>query len=658
MTVTIAYKYRINDILSDPEVVNREMDGSRLLYNDLIAIERRRRTELTKYWAERGGYTELLTRHAEAREAAKLLDGDERKAAFKALDALQREIYAAEAQIVKKDQAERFAADPAYARRKQRTAEIRAEAETRGEALTPAQISDLLDAEPDCVTEGDRLRIALVAEAASRGKRPSAKAIAQAKRAAGHVGPTEHIEEAARAAGVAAYQARGVTHGTRGFVADAVDQAIKKSAPWPPSFKPREHGRDSFGVCQVVDGNLAAIFNETHTQIQIKTMPDRPSKRGKLTTPGSRRSARLIRLRVRIGSEGKRKSPVWAEFEAIAHRQLPPDAVIRQARVTRERVGIGREWYVSLTLQLPDTSPAIAPSTGQWGTVAVDLGFRSHNGDLRVAYTVDDRGKHGPITTPARRWVRKPMGRVDRSLGSTPQTMSERLRHADGLHEMLSRAFTAMHGNLVGWLAGRKDLPEWLVEETKTLASWRSQARLASLVSRWRDNRFEGDEMIFADLTEWRKRWRHLFSWSEHETRGAVRARREHYRLIAAKLARTYAVIVISDTDLASTKRRKPKEETELVMVDDLVRRQAQIAAPGELRAEIARAAKRYGAIVVKAKPDSTTCHGCGATCTYDRAKRITHECEHCGVQWDQDHNAAINMLRGYTGTRPARAAQ
>jgi transposase len=85
-------------------------------------------------------------------------------------------------------------------------------------------------------------------------------------------------------------------------------------------------------------------------------------------------------------------------------------------------------------------------------------------------------------------------------------------------------------------------------------------------------------------------------------------------------------------------------------MVEDRKRSQAFDAAPGELREEIERAAKKYGATVVKVKFDTETCHACHRLCEFERAKHLRHECEHCGVTWDQDHNACRNALRERSG--------
>jgi transposase len=72
------------------------------------------------------------------------------------------------------------------------------------------------------------------------------------------------------------------------------------------------------------------------------------------------------------------------------------------------------------------------------------------------------------------------------------------------------------------------------------------------------------------------------------------------------------------------------------------------VAAPGELRRALQAACEREGVRVVMlaANNTTTTCHRCGTRCVWNHAAEVEHTCEHCGVAWDQDENAARNLLR------------
>ena len=67
----------------------------------------------------------------------------------------------------------------------------------------------------------------------------------------------------------------------------------------------------------------------------------------------------------------------------------------------------------------------------------------------------------------------------------------------------------------------------------------------------------------------------------------------------------------------------------------------------GELRAEILKAAPKRGARVeAEQAADSTkACAWCGSVEAFDAAASIEHTCSSCIRTWDQDANAARNLL-------------
>jgi transposase len=71
------------------------------------------------------------------------------------------------------------------------------------------------------------------------------------------------------------------------------------------------------------------------------------------------------------------------------------------------------------------------------------------------------------------------------------------------------------------------------------------------------------------------------------------------------------------------------------------------IAAPGILRNVIENACRRSGVAVqrIKAKNTTVACHACGRVEEWNVAKQIVHKCT-CGAIWDQDYNAAVQILR------------
>lgn len=634
---TLNYRYRIRRVLSDQRRVLDEIRAGHRLYNDLVAIERTRRDETRRYWAELGSYTADIDVLATAISAAESLPkGDERRAAWVAIGQQREALWDRERATMTAHQ------HPAKARRKERAAELRAVAKDRGERLSKDALAQLLDREPDCCTPRDRLRQELVAQYRARGIGVSAKTVAKRLREAGLAHPTEHIDQKAREAAYRAYQERGVTAGTRAVIAEAHERSLEMIGMREQRFS-RWDGAGAFGV-QIQDGALLTALNEQHTQAQIIRLPSGNKQ------PGSRRDNRHL-LRIRIGSEGKTRAPVWSEFELVLHRPLPPEARVVGVKVLVDRVGVHDQWYAVLTANVPDDRYRVQPERRAGSVVAIDIGWRSALGDLRVGYWADDQCHHGELTTPS---FAGPEG---------PCTMRQKLEHARGLQSLLSELFyredrdAGIYGGILmdvhAWLQQHAtSLPEWLAHEAKTLRAWRSQPRLNWLAEKWLANRFDGDAEIVAQLNVWRRKWRHLHDWEARERRHVLAKRDEHYRQIATMLARDYETVIVNGADLASTRRRKGAKSAapKLVMVEDRKRAQAFDAAPGELRQEIVRAADKYHATVVPLKFDSMTCHACGALCAYDRDRNLRHECERCGAEWDQDHNACRNALREWSG--------
>jgi putative transposase len=171
------------------------------------------------------------------------------------------------------------------------------------------------------------------------------------------------------------------------------------------------------------------------------------------------------------------------------------------------------------------------------------------------------------------------------------------------------------------------------------------------LVERWRTDRFPGDEAILAVLETWlddpenKKGERHLYAWEVHLSDQVRAWRTDFYRRVFAELRRRYRVVVMENMDLREVLgTRRPKKYRQ--SVDETVaakRRVAGVAAPALLR----RIAKESGMELrmVDARNSTVECHACGVACEWPK-QQLRHRCEHCGAEWDQDVNAAINLLR------------
>lgn len=355
------------------------------------------------------------------------------------------------------------------------------------------------------------------------------------------------------------------------------------------------------------------------SQVRIEPTPLPPN-----ATPGGRRSKRPVwLLHMRIASEGR--GPVWATIPFTLHRPIPADGRIKWIYLVHRRVATHDEWSVQFVVARETWNRADTVTAA--GVAAVNLGWRTlDDGSLRVAYAVGGDGHREELVLPAddlSRWT-----------------------HADSLQSIRDREFELVRAALVRWLA-TADVPDWMREATETLPQWRSEARLAGLVIRWRGERFDGDADIFERVEAWRKQDKHLYDWLAAQRAKAMRWRDDLYRRFAARLRWRYERIVLDDTDWKALRKKKPAEsETEPEALN--TRRRAAIASPGRLREIIEHGHPQTERL--SAARITQTCHYCGvADEDLDRSQRSVR-CRACGEQADQDLRAAHNLLRAASG--------
>lgn len=117
----------------------------------------------------------------------------------------------------------------------------------------------------------------------------------------------------------------------------------------------------------------------------------------------------------------------------------------------------------------------------------------------------------------------------------------------------------------------------------------------------------------------------------------ALGHRRERYRLLARDLAMRYGVIAIEQLDLAGMAFQAGAE---------IAPGQRQRAALYSLLAEIRHQAAKHGSRLIEMEgPSTMQCSACGHVhAPIDRAQ-LLWTCTGCGATWDQDRNAATNLM-------------
>lgn len=401
----------------------------------------------------------------------------------------------------------------------------------------------------------------------------------------------------------------------------------------PPRFKRFDgHGRIGVQIQHGIEAAKCLAGDDTRLRLEATDDP------------------RWRLLSFRIGTVEGKRDPIFATFRVRLHRPLPEDAIIKWAHVVRHRVATKDHWHVSFTVTGEPAREDVAPR----GLCAVDVNWRRIGDGLRVASWIGDDGKTGDL------WF-------------SPHDM-QRWDYSQSLTSIRDTKFNAMRARLAAWLRSHADiLPEWLTESAKHLPQWRSANRMASLVLRWRGERFAGDEELWVPppvglsgkelhewhkehsetlLESWRKQDKHLYEWLANQRRKAEAWRQNLYRTFAATLRRQYAVVAVEDTNWATLAEHGP---TECPKDDAATREYRREASVGTLIISLSQCGMRL--VKVPAEMTTQRCHACRKDERFDVKGERVHTCRHCGVSWDQDDNARRNLL-GLASEALARESQ
>ena len=400
-----------------------------------------------------------------------------------------------------------------------------------------------------------------------------------------------------------------------------IEKSVNPSGP-PPRFH-RYTGEGKVAI-QIQKGMTPEeAFACEDLRFRIKRPPDEAFADAQ--TSKSRRLCRTM-AEVRIGSDEK-GHPLWAQIPVLMHRLPPEDAVIKWVFITRRRVrGTQERWQLQLVLER--AAGWAAPDCAENGAVGVDLGWRTFDDRLRVAYWVGSDHSSGELSLP-----------VD---------LIDRWTYAESIQSIRAKRFETARNMLADWLHDHEgddndDQMNWIRENSKNIRQWRSEGRLATFIRRWSDvdGPIPGNiAMIIGLMRQWRKQELHLLRLESSLRETAVETRNELYRRFAAQLRRKYATIKVEQWNIHKS-IRLPSAEAESSNAASRVYQ--RIAAVGLLRLYLTAKARH----TVKVDPANTTkkCAICGTVDEWDAAAHLFHKCSQCDTRWDQDRNAAVNIL-------------
>ncbi|MDT8840293.1 transposase [Paraburkholderia fungorum] len=318
-------------------------------------------------------------------------------------------------------------------------------------------------------------------------------------------------------------------------------------------------------------------------------------------------------LRFTIATLGKKRDDkVLASFPMVMHRQLPPDAMIKLARLVTTRVGVSLKYEIHLVV---DMGVPLLPKQGEL-TAAINMGWRITETGLRVAAIRFSDGSEEVLELPAEWMLRFDYmedleAGVRRAAAADMPLILPELEQAPAKLRHSVERITARPGTALGLRA--------LGEH------WAREAPLPPHLHAW----YHGHWRKFDEAVNLRK---HLLA-----RRTAI------YRNFVANLGRRVREITIEQLDLAILANRQKNDDSWIV---EQRRGHRQRAALSTLRAFLSESerAGRFAVHRLSIPYLSQECHICGTRNAVGSPLMVT--CSGCAAQWDQDFNNAANLLR------------
>jgi hypothetical protein len=394
--------------------------------------------------------------------------------------------------------------------------------------------------------------------------------------------------------------------------ADAANKAAyaESAVHWPTKNIIRESVRQSKGV----EPPRFVRWHEATHRLGMQIQLTRPLSAEDLLVKQDHRLAIVGEGRHRVLRMEIGRARTVVSWPLVFHRPLPAGAQVKAAAVCWRPTPTGRnEWSVNITLRLPD-APAVEGPDERAEMVGVDVGWRKRKDDkMRVAYWVGSDGREGKVLLPT--------------------AILERLKKAESLRSIRDKVADEAREGVLEEL--RRLAPSELIVNVH---AWRAPGRYRRLQAELRKLGIETPQ-----LDAWLRRDRHLHQY-EYGTRvKALGHRLDLYRNVAADLKLFYKRVVVENFDKREVAKVKEAKGDPSKVMPRPVRR-ARVHAATSL---LVQALKNvYGPNFVECPCAYTTmtCHACSHV--EPVGAQLLHTCSACGLTWDQDANAARNLLR------------
>lgn len=411
----------------------------------------------------------------------------------------------------------------------------------------------------------------------------------------------------------------------REFVFDRFREAALAASKRSGTPRPRRRLDSIIIPHRFTDGGVppARLFSDRPGRVRLHPLPAEAYADARRETV----RGRITRGEFRLGDE-------TIVFSTILHRPIPADSVVKGfAWCGKRHPTKGWRWSINITVEQPPYPRRIP--TGR--VCALDLGWRVMGAYLRVGVLGDSSGNLIELRLP---------------LADTGTSFTRRYGLPDSFKDVrqMGARLDTMVDECKGELKGL--LPEKLPDGLRELASPLGQARQGGLIRLLRaleqqvesgGREFEG---ALGVLRNWLER-NDALRRRRLDTLERLKGRRRWlYGNLAAWLAASYDRIIWEGDLRVSVLSVRPEHSAGGYALENS-RKYRDWAAVGELRGVIRRAVVKAGGELIDGGTaySTVTCAGCGARC--EPSEKLFIECDYCGRRFDQDVNAAKNLLAG-----------
>lgn len=424
-----------------------------------------------------------------------------------------------------------------------------------------------------------------------------------------------------RSTGQATYQARceAVARGLGWATANAVlDAALKAWATSikrgrPPRFaKAAERTQQSLSLQFTRAGGLpvADLLAGKHRELTLHPP----------AAPGPRRYGQFA-FRLGAAEAGQYATGTWQY-----HRPLPEGATVGMARLVARRKGHKHAYALQFLVKFAE-APSPTGEPDRRPLVAVHPGWAADLTGRRIAGIAEgaDPGLASLLRLPAD---------IEQDLQRAAEHQSRRDTERDALLARI--AGLPLDG-----------LPETVAAEMAAIRRLRPQhvsaQRLYRLAAQMQREGLDTHPLL-AELQAWRREDRKLWQASTGLARRARGRRRDHYRKVAADLARRHAVVALEPLDLAEAAVKVDENTGERSEFARKARAGRVVAALYELDQAMRWACAKAGTALVEVSgPTASRCSYCGAETQSLESDWHQVACASCGAVVDRKLAGAAN---------------